>query len=1293
MGSKKLQQKVVSKQQKGKGKRWKKGRSSSSNPQIKTYREAAKNRFFQTSTGKSGLTIDALAKHDEQQTDKDGDVSFKAESDIVSATGKTFNTWATSWTECTNTTFGRVHRYWASNSAFHKEVLAVLAAVTEVIKTQGGSETETEYFAALMTALETTESEESVSAVTYLLSLVLKRVPAPVLKSRFSEIAKQFLDVLVKYSQGQSTSLLKSLLLCLALLLRVQEQAAWSNSSTQRVYQGLLAFTIHKKPKVRKAAHQGVNIILRGSTFMTQESTPPCHPAGSMTAKFCIQVIENCGGSGESSDTLHILTLLKDIMGTFSLNSVKAVCETILRVMTLSNVMVTSSGMKALYGLFSGSPKPTSLNAELNAQIVTALYDYQPSDNDVQPMKAWLAVMEVAHKNLARLEEKLCLSHQPRIFSVCMTCLLSEKMEVACSATKTMKELLKVCLAPAVEGISVLLSTAPSGANTPLHKIIKALETGLGYQFHAAWGLVLQVFAVVFEVSGKECPHLFKKSVLSIANLRDSPRFPYKAELDHAMGAAVRYLGPRHVLEAVPLNITGDDDDYNFPRSWLIPVIRDNVGNTELGFYTTYFLPLAAKLKKRSLEAESTGNQVVSKSYEALQRQIWSLLPGFCNNPIDLTQSFKGICKILGSAISERGDLRVEVMSGLRKLINKSKEQEECRREVARFAKNFLPILFNLFTTEPENAKDTTRLAVLETTKTYLQIADTALVNTYCDTCKEKFHEEGVSPFKRQALLDLLLVMLPVVDQTRVGEIFQLITPFLSDVDKTLQKKCYRVLEDLCSCPTPACQGFLTHNLPSIQGVLLQSLSTSSPSSKAPRLRCLINIFKLLQEDQKDFLLAVVPEAILCTKEIGEKARSASYLLLVEMGHAKIRWNKDVNGALEDYFQMVMAGLGGSPQMVSSTLLALTRIVYEFKASISSSLLETIVENLCLLLTSKTREVVKAALGFMKVLLSAYPDTVLAPHLKQIMSSLVAQKEDCKHHFRFKAKEIYAKLIKKFGYETIFGMSPPSIHKVLVNIKKTQERAKKKKKEKEEEAESEGESDREHFKSQPESVDELLRDTDSEEEDETKKKAHKPKDKTQAKLAWLQEGGDIMDFLDPSASRKVLATKPYEKREQKKKKEAEFKTAPDGRLIITESGDEEGPEKMAEDDDDLEDLINAIEQGAGNVKKTKKRKVEDLGSDDEGPAPKYKAGGHGIHRPIAKSKASAPSKPGSEYRARKAGGDIKKQGKPDPYAYLPLNFQSLNKRKKAKMSGRFTNLVKGARKGAKKGSKRKKLMT
>lgn len=36
--------------------------------------------------------------------------------------------------------------------------------------------------------------------------------------------------------------------------------------------------------------------------------------------------------------------------------------------------------------------------------------------------------------------------------------------------------------------------------------------------------------------------------------------------------------------------------------------------------------------------------------------------------------------------------------------------------------------------------------------------------------------------------------------------------------------------------------------------------------------------------------------------------------------------------------------------------------------------------------------------------------------------------------------------------------------------------------------------------------------------------------------------------------------------------------------------------------------------------------------------------------------------PGSEYRARKAGGDIKKKGKPDPYAYVPLTRAALNRR-------------------------------
>lgn len=58
---------------------------------------------------------------------------------------------------------------------------------------------------------------------------------------------------------------------------------------------------------------------------------------------------------------------------------------------------------------------------------------------------------------------------------------------------------------------------------------------------------------------------------------------------------------------------------------------------------------------------------------------------------------------------------------------------------------------------------------------------------------------------------------------------------------------------------------------------------------------------------------------------------------------------------------------------------------------------------------------------------------------------------------------------------------------------------------------------------------------------------------------------------------------------------------------------------------------------------------------------KYKTGGVGIHRPTGASTSSQRA-PGSEYKTKKAKGDVKKKGKFDPYAYLPLQRTTLNKR-------------------------------
>lgn len=54
--------------------------------------------------------------------------------------------------------------------------------------------------------------------------------------------------------------------------------------------------------------------------------------------------------------------------------------------------------------------------------------------------------------------------------------------------------------------------------------------------------------------------------------------------------------------------------------------------------------------------------------------QIWTLLPGFCTKPTDVAASFKGLARTLGTAISERPDLRVTVCQALRTLVTKGCE-------------------------------------------------------------------------------------------------------------------------------------------------------------------------------------------------------------------------------------------------------------------------------------------------------------------------------------------------------------------------------------------------------------------------------------------------------------------------------------------------------------------------------------------------------------------------------------------------------------------------------------------
>uniref|UniRef100_A0A8C4E4V3 Ribosomal RNA processing 12 homolog n=1 Tax=Dicentrarchus labrax TaxID=13489 RepID=A0A8C4E4V3_DICLA len=1236
-------------------KRWKKGHSSDSNPQTSRFRQAAKSRFFSRPAGKSDLTVDALKLHNDLQAgplelggSARKDTCMEEEPDGAFSE-RTSGTFLSGLSDCSNLTFRKVQRYWESNSAAHKEICAVLAAVTEVIRGQGGKETETEYFAALMTTLEVVDSAESQAAVAYLLNLVMKRVPAPVLMSKFSDTTKALMDIMSKQATSETASALRWILSCLATLLRKQDASVWTYPTTLQAYHGLLSFTVHSKPKVRKAAQQGVCAILRGSDFLFRDNAPTHHPAAVTTAKFCIKEMEQAGGSKEDTTTLHVLGLLKELMGTFPLGAVKSCCETLLRVMTLSHVLVTASAMQAFHRLFSGKPNASTLSPELNAQIITALYDYLPSENDLQPLLAWLAVMEKAHVHLAGLQSSLSLGHLPRLFSAATSCLLSPHTQVVSAATNTLKTLLTECVAPHMEEMGTITATASVGNPSYVCKMFRIVEEGLSYRFHASWPFVLQILGCFYRVAGKQAHPIMTKSLQSLADLRSTPQFPYSGELDLAVGGAVESMGPEVVLGAVPLNITGYEDDLEFPRSWLVPVIRDHVKNTHLGFFVSYFLPLATTLKQRAEELEQTGQKLEAKVYQTLQLQIWTMLPGFCTCPVDLLTSFKGVARVLGMAINERPDLRLTVCQALRTVITKSCSTAEEKAEVGRFAKNFLPIFFNVYSQQPPAGESGTyRMAILDTIKVYLTVTETEMICTFLQKATDRLSSSDTTEFTRLSMMDLVVAMAPSVDAATMTKTFELIRPYLETKEPGMQKKAYRVLEEMCGEEREECRSFVVANLETLKVVLLETLKNASSPAKRPRLKCLIHIVKRLNEEHKDFITALLPEVIICTKEVSVGARKNAYNLLVEIGNAFIRFCGNTKDAMDQYLMLVYAGLTGSVTMITCTVLALTRIMFEYKDAIDADTREQLLHNICLLLSSRTREIVKAALSFIKVILFIMDPKMLASHAT--MEGVGSIKDDVRRHFRTKLKNIFTKFIRKFGFELVKSMLPAEHHKVLTNIRKAEARTKRRKQASEQKDDSESEEEAPKVKSK--SIEEILAESDSDlSEDEGKAgNAQKKAGKPQKGRAWLKEGeeDDPLNFLDPKVSQRVLATNPSLKKSAKV--EHGFKVTSDGRLIIREDEEEDGKDGNFDEDMDIEPHTSP---------------------------PPLSAGGSGIHRPLGGREDT-----GSDYKSKKGKGDVKKKGKHDPYAYIPLKKAQLNRRKRAKLQGQFKGMVRGAQKGA-----------
>ncbi|GAU93128.1 hypothetical protein RvY_05114 [Ramazzottius varieornatus] len=1282
--------KAMRKYTKGKGLRWKKGDSSSTNPATKTHRQAAKSNYFQYQIGNSRDDI-----HDRTIFGNDGSSKDEAMSDVRSnssaLTAASLKTDISAWTQCSITSFRRLQKVWSANSRLHREMLAIIAAITEVIKEKKGEETETEYFAGLLTTLDSVETNDSRTAVLSILSLLIKRVPAEVLRKQSSQVCKPLMKILSDSASSENNALLRSVLTCLSAVLRVQDIASWRNSSTEMIYRAILSFLHHPKPKVRRQCHKCICSVLKGSDIMTGPNPPTVHPVAAITAEMCIQTLEEARATKEMTVTLHILGLLKDILSDLPADQLRTTVECVFKCMTLTNPLVSTIGLKAIHGLFVSKPSAERLNQETNGQLINALYDFQPVADDSQLVLPWLETSKQAHLNMFRLDNQ-AIAHLPRFVSTCMKFLLAEKTEIQVAGGETLKDQITTCVASVSADAAVYHQHIAT-----VQRIFLNVEEGLSYQYHGVWNHVLQALAALYEACGTHGSNFLTKSLEKLAALRESPQFPFKTDLDYAFGRAIRKIGAPKVLKVVPLKINPKNYPLDLSRSWLIPLLHSNVQDTQLAYFTGVILALATELRSLGVKVGKTGDTSGARSCEILERQLWSLLPGFCTRPTDLPESMPTLAPVLGVALDVRGDLSVEafeklkqeapekikeredlhldVMAALRNLVTKCSDSEANRALLAKYALNYISRLLNIYAPEKDRIFGS-RLAALETAKVYFTITPHEVLSDILKKIVMRLKDEQSSQGMKQACMDITATLVPYIPAAEVGEVVDFCKNAWTSPDLTFQKKGYRCFAQLLTSDRPEFAEYFKQNLDDVKTFLKDVKSPVGSSAKGARLKCFQAIVSKTAEEDKTFMKDIFPEvALSTTKKDSTNAREVAFELIKQIGHRIIDSTPEDSQekATAEYFEMILSGFVGSPDAIAASLLALTQAAYEFKAKLSKDLVNMLLENMSYLLKSETQAILQNVFGFLKVVFSQLSDFELGPYLPKLIQDMSEMKDSLRRSCRNKIRDLLTVLIRKFGFGVVNELVPEDDRKLISSIRKTEDR-KKRQKEERKQAKKSGKDDSDRRSqsgrseggfSRAETVHDILDElasTDEEMEEEEKK----PKSKKSKVYIAEDDEGQIIDFKDPKAAQKIRASLPATKSKSKK---SDVKMAPDGRIIIANDDDEDAASELS-------DKMDQISLSMGKT-------------DNEDGQFSYKAGGSGIHRSLkasTKDKAKKKLITGVEYRAKKAGGDVKLKGRPDPYAYIPLDPKYTNKRKRAKLTGQFKGIVKGARKGSSKGS-------
>uniref|UniRef100_A0A914Z5N7 Ribosomal RNA-processing protein 12-like conserved domain-containing protein n=1 Tax=Panagrolaimus superbus TaxID=310955 RepID=A0A914Z5N7_9BILA len=1144
------------------------------------------------------------------------------------------------FTNCTNPTFEPVNRIWKSGSTIQKDVISVLATAVDIIKEKEGSQSDVEYFGVLLSTLDALPIED------------VKKV----LDRKLHALA------VVKEAHGA----IKFLVAALGTLLKAQPPAFWLVSDNKTTAAELVAFTIHPHPGVRMMSRRILRALLTEEPYVKPHEV---HPSAKMVSSAVKEELEIANGNRET--ITRLLCLLEGILYRMPETNLASLLEILLQLGAASDSTVRCSAFQCIQRTLERPPSPSAFPINRNAELILALRAHQ-TPADISVFAYWLQALSEAHCCLSKMTPDKSINLLPETLDIFGKAFNTPSSELGHAVHLSLNKLMAECI-----------KTNPQAAK----KCLEVLEKSLNVQNTSIWKFVLQSMAVLFD----ECKNsvegpLLNKVLLTLAALREKDDCICPGNIDVVFGSAIRNIGLSKIISIVDLNVdlSASQMPTDFPRSWMLPLLSEHVQNERICYYVESIMPFLVALHDRIPKLEP----FVAKLYTTLETQYWQILPQLLNSPVDFTEYFPTLAPMIGSALTHRLDLRLVLLRSLRSAIRFA-EKNNVADILKRFAKNYFPILFNIYTALPAETIEAVekqgitnyddmavRLSTLETIRAYILHTPDDVKKTFLDLALNKLRDDDVSLEKKQAIADLIIALIKGLNGDQFIQVFTVVEKWFTSNLSSFQKKAYRILSEMYArINEPTLRPFFEKNAPFVKKLISQGLKKVLPPARAPRIgvyRAILTTFNDY-EDLKHFVDSILEQVILSQdKSFGKRTRqqAAHCFLQICSGLMAHGSDSDITPsvALEPVLDVVIK-IYNNPQesetevsleQARAALISSNMITQKYIKLLNPSVLSKLIHFACETLKDSRGAVKLLAVRCVRIMCNKLEEFVMTQFKSLILESIFKQNlQNDTQRVRKANRLLLEVLVERYGPELLLNATDKDdFVKQIKNIEKIRRRRERRQNgtiaEEDEEMDEDAQSTFTTADTvKADTIFDILEDTDDEDEEEKEKRPKKAADNV-----FLNEYEDeIVDLLDRDAVIQKLSTKEKSSEKRVKieipKKDDTFQMAKDGRIVIIniDKKRKRYNSEMFEDNEDARDARKNRDDEADEVV------LEQQEDNRTVVASTYKPGGHGIHRSVAHSQAMSyvsNAAQSSSGKKQKRSDEKKKGDKFEPYAYVPL---------------------------------------